>query len=63
MHTSGRYYYGNSTYKNLDKLIKENSDKFALPLYSQSLRSIVNGMDTIPDSYTSHLQTATPSFR
>lgn len=59
-HRLGKYYYGECTYGSLDKLIKANSDKFKLPLYSQSLRSIVNGMDTIPSSYSAHLQTANP---
>lgn len=59
-HRFGKYYYGGSTYSSLDKLIKANSGTFKLPLYSQSLRSIVNGMDTIPSSYSAHLQTANP---
>lgn len=58
MHANGRYYYGNAAYSSLDKLLKANSAVFKLPLYSQSLRSIVNGMDTIPSSYSAHLQTA-----
>lgn len=54
---NGRFYYAGTGYSSLDKLLKAHSATFRLPLYSQSLRSIVNGMDTIPSSYSAHLQT------